>query len=107
MKCENVTRVLVIAAGVMAKVAGQTKVDLRSQSQNIDFSNAQTVKPLPIGENLPGDLQSGANVLQGYGGWAEPVHLPGAKPLDPDFGYGCHHSAYDASRNVRGHPGNF
>ena len=59
MKCDSVTRALVIAAGMAAIAAGQTRVDLRSQSQNIDFSNAQTVKPLPIGENLPATCSLG------------------------------------------------
>lgn len=40
-------------------VAGQTKVDLRSQSKNVDFSQAQSVRPFRVGTNLPATCTQG------------------------------------------------
>jgi len=38
---------------------GQTQVDLKSQSKNIDFSGASAVKPVPVGTALPATCSSG------------------------------------------------
>jgi hypothetical protein len=44
-----------LAAGVSGGVtgAGQTRVDLSSQSKNVDFSQASSVRPFPTGASLP------------------------------------------------------
>lgn len=48
----------------------QTRVDLKSQSKNIDFSGATSVKPIPVGTVLPvtcgaGELFFKSNALAG------------------------------------------
>ena len=40
-------------------LAGQTRVDLRSQSKNIDFSQAQSVRPFRTGTSLPPTCTAG------------------------------------------------
>jgi len=44
---------LLSAVVVVCPLASQTRIDLRSQSRNVDFSEAQSVRPAPVGSNLP------------------------------------------------------
>lgn len=44
---------LLPAAAAVCPLAAQTRIDLRSQSKNVDFSKAQAVRPTPVGSNLP------------------------------------------------------
>ena len=57
----RVTAVLVASLVCMMPLpgAGQTRVDLRSQSKNIDFSQAQSVRPFRTGTALPPVCSSG------------------------------------------------
>jgi len=50
-----------LAAGVSGAItgAGQTKVDLASQSKNVDFSQASSVRPFPTGAILPATCSVG------------------------------------------------
>ena len=50
-----------LAAGVGGGVTGaaQTKVDLGSQSKNVDFSQASSVRPFPTGASLPATCSVG------------------------------------------------
>lgn len=40
-------------------LAGQTRVDLRSQSKNVDFSQAESVRPFRVGTTLPETCRQG------------------------------------------------
>jgi hypothetical protein len=58
----NATRVftlLALAAASAAGVPGQTAIDLRAQSRNIDFSGAVSTKPIKVGSALPAVCSTG------------------------------------------------
>ena len=44
---------------VLATMSAQTRVDLRSQTKNVDFSNAVSTRPFPVGSALPATCQVG------------------------------------------------
>lgn len=53
MKLTRVSRSLFAAAGFSVLLCGQTSIDLRTQTRNIDFSAAAFTKPVKVGTTLP------------------------------------------------------
>lgn len=43
----------------VATMSGQTRLDLRSQAKNVDFSNALSARPFPVGTSLPATCNVG------------------------------------------------
>lgn len=50
---------VILALTAATAVMGQTRVDLRTQSRNVDFSSASTTKPVRMGTTLPATCTSG------------------------------------------------
>jgi len=50
---------LILAALAQPGLRGQTQIDLRSQSRNVDFSQAQSVRPFKTGSSLPPTCAAG------------------------------------------------
>ena len=48
-----------VAAALTLSLAGQTRIDLQTQSKRIDFSAADTTKPIKTGNSLPATCQAG------------------------------------------------
>ena len=49
---------LILLSG-FAPILAQTKLDLRSQSRNVDFGSALSTRPIKTGDTLPGNCQIG------------------------------------------------
>ena len=50
---------LLPAVAVVYPLAGQTRIDLHSQSKNVDFANALSARPVPVSATLPPTCQVG------------------------------------------------
>lgn len=50
---------LLAMLAIVGRLYGQTLVDLRTQSKNIDFSSAASTRPAKVGSNLPATCQVG------------------------------------------------
>jgi hypothetical protein len=48
-----------LAAAIMSSAAAQTRIDLRTQSRDVDFSGASSTKPSKAGTNLPATCSLG------------------------------------------------
>jgi hypothetical protein len=52
-------RVALVAVGFVFALSGQTRLDLRSQTKNVDFSGAISTRPFAVGPELPAVCQTG------------------------------------------------
>jgi hypothetical protein len=50
---------LLPAVAIVYPLSGQTRIDLHSQSKNVDFANALSARPFPVSANLPATCQVG------------------------------------------------
>lgn len=60
----SAVRCVLASAAMMAAVQGQTKVDLRTQGRDYDFSAAGTTRPSRTGTELPGTCSTGETFLK-------------------------------------------
>jgi hypothetical protein len=79
MKCHE--KLTVAGAAVLAVVAvcttatAQTKVDMRSQARNIDFSAASSTRPFPVGTALPALCTQGETFFKANAPVGENLYL--------------------------------